>query len=173
MQPTSLDGMERKSFTEMHCSVAQCLEVIGEWWTMLIVRDAFFGITRFDQLQERLGISRNVLNQRLATLVEHGVLDKVAYSDKPVRYDYTLTDKGRDLWGVLNAMREWGDKHAAPSGPPMRMRHKTCGHLATARTVCSHCGEDIGAGLVRAEAGPGDVDGLITSALAARKTGAR
>src|ERR1700683_4443544 len=88
--------MERKSFSEMHCSIAQCLEVVGEWWSLLIVRDAFLGVTRFDDFQERLGISRNVLNHRLARLVEEGVLVKVPYSDHPPRSDYRLTDKGRD-----------------------------------------------------------------------------
>ena len=83
-----LGGMERKSFSDMHCSIAQCLEVVGEWWTLLILRDAFFlGVSRFDLFQERLGISRNVLNQRLATLVDAGVLEKVAYSEHPPRYD--------------------------------------------------------------------------------------
>src|SRR5206468_3556004 len=89
------EGMERKSFSDMHCSVAQCLEVVGEWWTLLIVRDAFLGVTRFDEFQERLGISRNVLNQRLARLVEAGVLIKVPYSEHPPRFDYRLTDRGR------------------------------------------------------------------------------
>ena len=102
----------------MHCSVAQCLEVVGEWWSLLIVRDAFLGCTRFDQFQERLGISRNILHQRLARLVEAGILEKVAYSEHPPRYDYRLTAKGRDLWPVLTTMRQWGDKHAAPNGPP-------------------------------------------------------
>ena len=98
MQPSILDVVERKSFADMHCSVAQCLEVVGEWWTMLIVRDAFMGITRFDQFQERLGISRNILNSRLTWLVDQGVLDKLLYSQHPPRYQYRLTAKGRDLW---------------------------------------------------------------------------
>jgi DNA-binding HxlR family transcriptional regulator len=80
----------------MDCSVAQCLEVVGEWWTMLIVRDAFLGVTRFDAFQERLGIARNVLQLRLTRLVESGVLERVAYSEHPPRYDYRLTPKGRD-----------------------------------------------------------------------------
>ncbi len=105
----------------MHCSVAQCLEVVGEWWSMLIVRDVFLGVTRFDDFQERLGISRNILNLRLSRLVEAGVLEKVPYSKHPLRYDYRLTDKGRDLWPVLTAMRQWGDRYAAPDGPPLRL----------------------------------------------------
>jgi DNA-binding HxlR family transcriptional regulator len=147
--------MERKSFRNMNCSVAQCLDVIGEWWSMLIVRDAFLGVTRFDEFQERLGISRNILNQRLSHLVAAGVLTKVPYQDHPVRHDYKLTQKGRDLWPVLTAMREWGDEHAAPHGPPVEVIHRGCGHVATALTTCSHCGELMGPRDVTAVAGPG------------------
>ncbi len=111
--------MERKSFAGMHCSVAQCLEVVGEWWSMLVLRDVFLGVTRFDDIQQRLGISRNILNQRLSHLVEAGVLERVQYSHRPPRYEYRLTDKGRDLWPVLTAMRQWGDRYAAPDGPPV------------------------------------------------------
>jgi len=160
--------MERKSFAEMHCSVAQCLEVVGEWWTMLIVRDAFLGVTRFDEFQQRLGISRNVLNQRLARLVEAGVLTKVPYSEHPPRFDYRLTDKGRDLWPVLTAMRQWGDQHAAPDGPPLELIHKDCGQASRARMVCSACGESIGSRDVEAISGPGDVDQIVH---ASRRTG--
>ena len=88
--------MERKSFSEMDCSVAQCLEIVGEWWTMLIVRDAFLGVTRFDVFQQRLGIARNVLQLRLERLVKAGVFERVAYSEHPPRFDYRLTPKGRD-----------------------------------------------------------------------------
>src|SRR5436305_5357242 len=100
-QLTTLMSVERKSFSDMHCSVAQALEVVGEWWSLLIVRDVFLGVTRFDDFQQRLGISRNVLNQRLRRLVEQGVLFKVPYSERPPRFDYELTEKGRDLWPVL------------------------------------------------------------------------
>jgi len=147
----------------MHCSVAQCLEVVGEWWSLLIVRDAFLGCTRFDQFQERLGISRNILHQRLARLVEAGILEKVAYSEHPPRYDYRLTAKGRDLWPVLTTMRQWGDKHAAPNGPPLQVVHKDCGHVSEALLTCSVCGEQIGVRDVRAVSGPGDVDALMDS----------
>jgi DNA-binding HxlR family transcriptional regulator len=163
-QPTILDWMERKSFSDMHCSVAQCLEVVGEWWSLLIVRDAFLGVTRFDDFQERLGISRNVLNQRLAHLVEAGVLVKVPYSEHPPRHDYRLTDKGRDLWPVLTTMRQWGDRHAAPDGPPLELIHKDCGAISEARITCSTCGEPIGARDVRAIPGPGAVEPLVRTA---------
>jgi DNA-binding HxlR family transcriptional regulator len=145
--------MERKSFADMACSVAQCLEVVGEWWSMLIVRDAFLGVSRFDQFQERLGISRNVLQQRLTRLVDAGVFRKVRYNEHPARYDYRLTDAGRDLWPVLTAMRQWGDAHAAPDGAPLLLTHE--GHPCDAVLVCDHCGQQIGPRDVRVIAGPG------------------
>ncbi len=136
--------MDRKSFTTMDCSVAQCLEVVGEWWSMLIIRDTFLGVTRFDDFQRRLGISRNILNDRLTTLVDAGVLTRVQYSEHPPRHDYRLTDKGRDLWPVITAMRQWGDRYAAPDGPPMRVTHKSCGAVTEAVLVCGSCGETLG-----------------------------
>jgi len=153
--------MERKSFAGMHCSVAQCLEVVGEWWTLLIVRDAFLGVTRFDEFQARLGISRNVLTQRLDHLVAAGVLERTAYSEHPPRYDYRLTERGRDLWPVLNAMRQWGDEHAAPAGPPLQIVHTACGQVFDARQTCSECGAPVGPCDVRAVPGPGVVEPLL------------
>jgi len=139
----------------MNCSIAQCLEVVGEWWSMLIIRDVFLGFTRFEDMCERLGISRSVLNQRLNRLVDEGVLARVAYSDHPPRYDYRLTDKGRDLWPVITTMRQWGDKWAAPDGPPIQIVHKACDHVAEAHMVCSECGEPVSARDFRAVAGAG------------------
>lgn len=156
----------------MDCSVAQCLEVIGEWWSMLIVRDAFLGVTRFEEFQRRLGISRNILQQRLSTLVEAGVLVRVPYSEHPVRHDYRLTDKGRDLWPVLTAMRQWGDDYAAPSGPPIQVAHKGCGSTAAAVLVCGSCGEPIGPRDMRAFAGPGRDGAKVIAHRAPRAAGA-
>src|SRR5579862_8189226 len=147
--------MERKSFAGMDCSVAQCLEVVGEWWTMLVVRDAFLGVTRFDDFQRRLGISRNILQQRLTRLVGSGVLDRVQYSSHPPRNEYRLTDKGRELWPVLTAMRQWGDRYAAPNGPPLEVVHTACGAVAHGVFVCSTCGEPIGPRDVTAVPGRG------------------
>ncbi len=166
MQPTSVSWVERKSFSGMHCSVAQCLEVVGEWWSMLIVRDAFLGVCRFDDFQARLGISRNVLNQRLAHLVDAGVLTKTPYREHPPRYDYRLTDKGRDLWPVLNAMRQWGDAHAAPDGPPLELVHRNCGEVSDAVLTCSTCGEPMRVRDVRARPGPGAVEPLLDTRAA-------
>jgi DNA-binding HxlR family transcriptional regulator len=135
--------MERKSFADMGCSVAQCLDVVGDSWTMLIVRDAFAGVTRFDEFQDLLGMPRNTLQDRLTKLVRAGVLVKVPYSEHPLRYDYQLTGKGRDLWPVLAAMRQWGDQHGLPAGP-VRMVHTGCGGAARAITVCATCGQPVG-----------------------------
>jgi DNA-binding HxlR family transcriptional regulator len=147
--------MRRKSFEDMNCSVAQTLEVVGEWWTMLIVRDSFLGITRFDEFHERLGISRNILSDRLEHLVDRGVLTRVPYQEHPVRCDYRLTDKGRDLWLVLTALRQWGDRWEADEGAPVNLEHRACGHVTTVVATCSACGEALDARSVRARPGPG------------------
>jgi DNA-binding HxlR family transcriptional regulator len=147
--------VQRTSFEDMTCSVAKCLDVVGEWWSLLIIRDAFLGVTRFDDFQTRLGISRNILTQRLNRLVEYEILKRVAYSEHPPRSEYRLTAKGRDLWLVVTAMRQWGDTWAAPAGPPVETRHDACGHVVTVVPACSHCGEKLDARSVTAVAGPG------------------
>jgi DNA-binding HxlR family transcriptional regulator len=101
------------------CSVAMTLEVVGERWTWLIIRDAFLGLTRFEEFQESLGIARNVLADRLSRLVGEGVFERVLYNERPARYEYLLTEKGRDLFTALNALRQWGDEHLAAK--PMRL----------------------------------------------------
>jgi DNA-binding HxlR family transcriptional regulator len=149
--------VERKSFEDMRCSVAQCLEIVGEWWTMLLIRDAFHGVRRFDDFQGRLGIARNVLAQRLQKLVAAGILDKHAYQDHPPRYEYLLTAKGRDLWPVLTSLRQWGDKHAAPEGAPVEIVHQPCGHASEFVLTCAHCGQHVQHADVRMRRGPGAV----------------
>ena len=101
------------------CSVARTLEVVGERWTWLIVRDAFLGMTRFGEFHQSLGIARNVLTDRLNRLVDDGVFERVRYSERPPRYEYRLTEQGRDLFTALNALRQWGDRHLSPK--PMRL----------------------------------------------------
>jgi DNA-binding HxlR family transcriptional regulator len=147
--------MRRKSFSDMNCSVAQTLEVVGEWWSLLIVRDCFLGVSRFDDFQERLGISRNILTDRLDHLVDRGVVARVPYQDHPVRNDYRLTDKGRDLWMVITAMREWGDRWESDAGAPVVIEHRACGHTVTLVPTCSACGEVLELRSVRALPGPG------------------
>src|SRR3954451_15178377 len=168
MQLTRVGAVQRTSFETMNCSVAQCLEVVGEWWSMLIIRDAFLGVRRFDDFQARLGISRNILNLRLTSLVDAGVLERVPYQDRPVRHEYRLTDKGRDLWPVLTAMREWGDRWAAPQGAPLELVHDGCGEVMVLGPTCTGCGEIVDSRAVRARPGPGArADDFAGTALAA------
>jgi DNA-binding HxlR family transcriptional regulator len=105
-----------RALAEQDCSVARSLLVVGERWTLLIVRDVFLGVHRFDELHTELGIARSMLTERLRRLVEEGVLERVRYSDHPARYEYHLTAKGRDLGPVLTALRHWGDRHTPASG---------------------------------------------------------
>ncbi len=148
--------MRKTSFADMNCSVAQTLEIVGEWWTLLIIRDAFLGIRRFDEFVDRLGIARNVLTNRLDTLVEHGILRRRPYDEGRGRYDYLLTDKGRDLWPVLTALRQWGDEWITGTGnEPVLLEHTTCDHLTRAVMVCDHCDQPLDARAVRAVPGPG------------------
>jgi len=152
-------AVQRTSFAELNCSIAQCLEAVGEWWSLLIVRDAFMGVTRFDDFQARLGISRNILTRRLNHLVDRDILSRVPYQDHPPRSEYRLTDKGRDLWHVMTAMLQWGDQWAAPRGAPVTMKHTACGHFVNAVAVCSHCGEPLSINQITAVPGPGASDG--------------
>jgi DNA-binding HxlR family transcriptional regulator len=147
--------VRRKSFEAMNCSVAQTLEVVGEWWSMLIVRDLFLGVTRFDDFQSRLGISRNVLTERLEHLMSRGVVERRAYQDRPLRYDYVLTEKGRDLWLVLAAMRQWGDRWEAPDGAPVVALHQACDHPIDVIGACEHCGVQVERSDYRLVPGPG------------------
>jgi DNA-binding HxlR family transcriptional regulator len=160
--------VQRTSFEDVTCSVAQCLDVVGEWWSLLIVRDAFMGVTRFEDFQARLGISRNILTLRLKHLVDRGVLKRVGYCEHPPRYEYRLTEMGRDLWHVVTAMRQWGDRWASPDGPPVEVTHVACGHVTTAVPACSHCGEPLHARAVRAVAGPGATAASIDRTVLAR-----
>ena len=133
--------MRWRELAEEPCSVARTLSVIGDRWTILILRECFFKVRRFEAYEQRLGIPRRVLSDRLKTLVEQGVLTRVPYQDRPLRYEYRLTDKGRDLRPVLLAMLAWGDKHMAPDGPPIRFRHLPCGETFTLTAICPTCGE--------------------------------
>jgi DNA-binding HxlR family transcriptional regulator len=131
------------------CSIAGTLDVIGDRWTILILRDAFRGVRRFDELQADLGIARNVLADRLAKLVEHDVLAKQRYSDRPPRYEYRLTPKGIDLSPALVALMRWGDKHLAHGDPPLTLLHEVCGQPLDQTFVCWHCDQTVTPGGIR------------------------
>ena len=133
--------MRRTSFEGIDCSIAQTLEIVGEWWSLLIVRDAMLGMTRFEEFENDLQIYRNILSKRLTHLVDHGVLARRPYQSRPARDEYVLTDKGRDLWQVIAALRQWGDRWEAPDGPPATVTHRSCGQPSTVVPVCGSCGE--------------------------------
>jgi DNA-binding HxlR family transcriptional regulator len=138
------------------CSIAKSLEVVGERWSLLIVRDVMNGNRRFGELQESLGIARNVLSARLGRLVEEGILERRAYQQGPARHEYFLTEKGLDLWPALIALQGWGDRHSTgPEGPPMLIVHKECGGEVSDRGICERCGEVLGARDARQLPGPG------------------
>jgi DNA-binding HxlR family transcriptional regulator len=148
--------MQRTNFSEMACSIARTLDVAGEPWSPLIIRDVWAGLTHFDEIQNDLGISRKVLAERLKWLVAQGVLERQLYTERPPRYEYRLTEKGSELADVLLAIMAWGDRWSAgEAGPPVLLRHHACGELTHAELRCAHCGEPIHAGEVAIEAGPG------------------
>jgi DNA-binding HxlR family transcriptional regulator len=148
--------MQRTQFSEMPCSIARTLDVIGEPWSPLILRDVMVGIARFDQIQADLGISRKVLTERLKWLVESGVLERREYSARPPRHEYVLTDKGTELCDLLMIMVGFGDRWLATSaGPPVLYRHHDCGQIATVAMHCSECGRPIHANSIDVLPGPG------------------
>ncbi len=137
--------MRRSSFAEMDCSIAQTLELVGEWWTLLIIRDATLGAKRFEEFQANLGIARNVLATRLDHLVEAGIMRRRIYDEGRDRADYLLTEMGRELWPVLVTLRQWGDRwlDADRPGRNAALLHTSCGHSITAELHCSACGEPL------------------------------
>jgi DNA-binding HxlR family transcriptional regulator len=145
-----------RTYDDQVCSLARALEVVGERWTLLIVRDALLGLRRFAEFAESLGLARTVLSERLATLVRAGVLERVRYQRRPDRFEYRLTERGQGLaLGVL-ALMQWGDAHlAGPAGSPRLARHAGCGGEVLARTECTCCGGHPGVGEVDLVPGPG------------------
>ena len=132
------------------------LAVVSDHWTFLILREAFFGTRRFDEIHQNLGISRNVLTQRLSALVEHGVLRRVPYQSSPERHEYRLTESGLDLYGISLTLMAWGDRWlSGGAGPPLLLEHRTCGHDTSPVVVCAHCREELRARDVTYRAGPG------------------
>jgi DNA-binding HxlR family transcriptional regulator len=144
------------SYDNQTCSIAAALDVVGERWSLLIVRNVLLGLRRFDEIQANLGVARNVLQTRLTRLTENGVLEKVPYQDRPPRYEYRLTEKGLDLWPTIVSLLQWGDRYALPdAGPPVLLEHRDCGGAVDEHRICSRCGTRLGVRDVRAKAGPG------------------
>ncbi|MEA1079066.1 helix-turn-helix domain-containing protein [Marinobacter qingdaonensis] len=138
------------------CSVARTLSVIGDRWTLIVLRDCFLGVRRFEHFEKRLGITRHVLTDRLKKLVQNEVLVKVPYQDKPLREEYRLTEKGLALHPVIMSLVHWGNTYMADErGAPLVHIHKDCGHQMAPVTTCSHCGESVSARDVRVEVGTG------------------
>jgi DNA-binding HxlR family transcriptional regulator len=146
----------RSDYPGQVCSVAKALEVIGERWSLLIVRDVMNGNRRFCELQTSLGIARNVLSARLQGLLDEDILERRAYQESPPRHEYFLTEKGLDLWPALIALMHWGDRYsAAPEGPPRLIIHKECAGRVNDRGTCESCGEVLHARDARQVPGPG------------------
>ena len=148
-------GMPYRPFAGQNCSIARALEVIGERWTLLVMREVLLGRRRFADLQRNTGIAKNILSDRLATLVEQGLLERRLYSESPESYEYWPTAKGVDVAPVLVALMQWGDAHAAPDGAPRVYVHTACGHDADPHLHCSHCGEVIAPRELKVRPGPG------------------
>jgi DNA-binding HxlR family transcriptional regulator len=136
--------MRHDTLAHQNCSIGWAASILGERWTLAILREAFNRTRRFEDYQRNLGIARNMLADRLRSLVEEGVLERRPYQERPARYEYRLTQKGLDLYPILVSLMQWGDKYAdLPEGPPAVLVHKTCGHVTSPQYVCSHCGEAI------------------------------
>jgi len=156
--------MLRHDYPGQVCSIAKALEVVGERWTLLIVRDVMNGHRRFGELQSSLGVASNVLAARLQRLVEEDILEQRPYQDSPERHEYFLTEKGLDLWPALVALLAWGDRHSpGPGGPPTLIVHKECGGEVSDRGICERCGKLLGARDARALPGPG-LDAVLAKA---------
>lgn len=152
--------MSRTDTSDWPCTIARTADLVGDAWTLLIVRQASLGTRRFDEFQRALGIGRNVLTRRLRDLVDHGLLERVEYQRQPVRHEYRLTRKGRDVFPILAAMAAFGDRWlTGPEGTPLVLHHTTCGHDMHADVVCSACREPLDVRSVLARPGPGAADG--------------
>ena len=135
--------MQRKHFGNMQCPIARSLERVGEWWSILILRDAFYGLSRFDEFQKSLDIAPNILTRRLNTLVAEGMLERQLYCNKPPRHAYVLTRRGRDFRPVLLTLMAWGNQHFAPEGPSVILRDVATGHQAEPVLVDAVSGQRI------------------------------
>lgn len=159
--------MQWNMLQEQCCSIARTLSVIGDRWTLLVLRDCFHEVRRFEDLQARLGIARAILSDRLTTLIEAGVLERVEYQVKPVRHEYRLTPKGLDLYPVLMSIVHWGDVHmGGDEGRPLLHRHRTCGRVFDPVLACSECGGALHADEVEVMRGPGARDREPTALVA-------
>ena len=149
-----MPGMQRKSFAKMQCPIARGLDRVGEWWSILILRDASLGLSRFDEFRESLGIAPNILTRRLKALIEAGLLERRRYSERPPRDEYVLTEAGRDFRPVLWALLAWGNKHFAPEGASVVVVDSKTGVEANPVLVDGNSGRPLIAPAFRSAAGP-------------------
>ncbi|MFE9424799.1 winged helix-turn-helix transcriptional regulator [Kitasatospora sp. NPDC006697] len=161
--------MDRNRFAAIHCSVARAAGAVADPWTLLVLRDLFLGLRRFEELRQDLGIATNILTDRLDRLVAEGLAERRPYSSHPLRHEYHLTPAGEDLHGVVLALLAWGDRHrAGGDGVPLVPEHTVCGHPAVATVVCDHCGGTLTADSVSYRPGPGGRQAPGTSLVATR-----
>lgn len=151
--------MKWRELSDQPCSIARSAAVIGDRWTLMILRDCFLGVRRFEDFERRLGISRSVVADRLKRLTAEGVLRRERYSERPPRDEYRLTEKGLALHPVVMALVHWGDVHYGEAGPPLIHRHRACGCDFAPVQTCSECGEPVAARDVEVRPGPGAVGG--------------
>jgi DNA-binding HxlR family transcriptional regulator len=166
-EPDYAASVTRTPLTGVACSIARATDLFGDAWTALIMRDVLLGVTRFDDIAEDLGISRKVLAARLARLVAEGVLARERYQDRPPREHYRATEKGAELYPVLLALMDWGDRWCAgEAGPPALVHHHDCGRDTAPVTVCAHCREPLTVENTTQLPGPGGRAGPGTRVLA-------
>jgi DNA-binding HxlR family transcriptional regulator len=155
MQAATIPRVLGRDYAGQNCSIARTLEIVGERWTLLILRDAFLGVTRFERFQERMRLAPNILAKRLRTLTEAGVLERRRYRERPDRFEYLLTERGKGLFPVVLGLMAWGDAHLAPDGPPAVVRHAGCGGVVGVGGACDACAETVGADDAEWHYGPG------------------
>jgi DNA-binding HxlR family transcriptional regulator len=146
--------MQRTDFNDMPCPVARSLARVGERWNILILRDAFYGMTRFDEFRKSLDIAPNILSKRLEDLVQDGLLEKRAYNEKPLRYEYRLTEVARDFRPVMLAFMEWGNRHFAPNGAPVQPVSRITGAPVVTGFIDTSTGQPVATSDCTVEAGP-------------------
>ncbi len=156
--------MRWDEIAELNCSIARALSIVGDRWTMLVLRDAFSGVRRFEHFQTSLKVTRHVLADRLKKLEREDILYRVKYQDRPSRYEYRLTEKGLDLYPIVVSLLKWGDKYTAEGGLPVELMHRNCGGAASPKMVCGTCGEELNPKHMQARMKPGAGQRRVPSA---------